>query len=139
MKPGPTTAKKIRMRVFQLLRNRLRMGVPKCSERVAGLLRINGLLVYGQEMLSASYNSARNKLITSSDVMTPVNFLSSSTTGSVTRLYLSNNSATSCSPAPASHEISGSWVSVSKTSSESASTNLDNGTAPARVPWESTR
>ena len=49
----------------------------------------------------------------SSEVMTPVNFLLSSTTGRVSRLYLSKSSATSFSLALARVEISGSWVSES--------------------------
>jgi len=47
-----------------------------------------------------AYNFARSMLITSSEVITPVSLLCSSTTGIISRLYLSNNSATSFSPRP---------------------------------------
>src|SRR5216683_5995036 len=87
----------------------------------------------------AGYRFARSRLMMSSEVITPVNFLLSSTTGSVSRLYLSNNSATSFSFAPAWVEIRGSCVSASMGVSGVASTSLASGTAPARVPWESTR
>src|SRR6185312_1363853 len=55
------------------------------------------------------YSFDRNMLITSSEVITPTNFLSLFTTGRVSRLYLSNNSATSISPVCSSQEIRGSW------------------------------
>src|SRR6266700_1987385 len=47
------------------------------------------------------YRFARSRLMMSSEVITPVNFLLSSTTGKVSRLYLSNSSATSFSFTPA--------------------------------------
>ena len=50
---------------------------------------------------TVSYRLARSRLMMSSEVMTPVSFLLSSTTGKVERLYLSNSSATSFSLAPA--------------------------------------
>ena len=47
----------------------------------------------GRLRRAPAYSLARSKLITSSEVMTPVNFWLSSTTGRVSRLYLSNSSA----------------------------------------------
>jgi len=85
------------------------------------------------------YSLARSRLITSSEVITPVNLLWSSITGRVSRLYLSNSSANSFSPAPARHEISGSWVRESNGVSGEARTSLAKGTAPASVPCESIR
>src|SRR6185437_13317250 len=52
-----------------------------------------------------TYRLARSRLMMSSEVMTPVNFLLSSTTARVSRLYLSKSSATSFSLAPARVEI----------------------------------
>src|ERR1700682_3103116 len=71
-----------------------------------------------QELLGDSeeapaYSLALSKLITSSDVITPVNFRLSSTTGSVSRLYLSNSSANCNSLASAWIKIRGSCVSAS--------------------------
>src|SRR5271157_2313883 len=84
-----------------------------------------------------SYNFARSMLITSSEVMTPVSLLCSSTTGRVSRLYLSNSSATSFSATPSWARTSGSWVSESMGVEGWASTSLARGTAPTRVPRES--
>src|ERR1700732_4229658 len=79
------------------------------------------------------YNLARNMLITSSDVMTPVSRLWSSTTGRVWRLYLSNSSATSFSSTPSCARTSGSWMSESMGVEGCASTNLASGNAAVRV------
>src|SRR5581483_3883993 len=82
---------------------------------------------------------ARSMLMMSSEVITPVSRLASSTTGRVIRLYLSNSSATSFSSAPAWVEMSGSCVRDSRGAVGWARTILESGTAPARVPCESTR
>src|SRR6185312_6716219 len=85
------------------------------------------------------YSFARSRLITSSEVITPVSLPSSSTTGRVIRLYLSNSSATSFSLAPAWQEIRGSMLSGSKGSVGWASTSLGNVTAPTSRPSGSSR
>src|SRR5258708_6104139 len=85
------------------------------------------------------YIFARSMLITSSDVITPFSLLWLSTTGRVTRLYLSNNSATSFSSTPSWEKTSGSWVRESIGVVGGARTILARGTAPTSVPWESTR
>src|SRR5215469_1788554 len=85
------------------------------------------------------YSFWRRRLITSSEVITPVRRLASSTTGKVSRLYLSKSSATSFSEALAWQEIRGSWVRASKGVAGVASTILARGTVPERVSRESTR
>src|SRR5437868_14854428 len=92
-----------------------------------------------EKQTARDYSFSRSKLMTSSDVMTPVNLLWSSTTGSVRRLYLSNSSATSRSDASAWQEMSGSWVRASSGVVGDASTSFDSGTMPAKVWRESTR
>src|SRR6266498_1896973 len=94
---------------------------------------------YKQEYGQETYNFARSRLITSSEVITPVSMPSSSTTGRVSRLYLSNKAATSLSRHPAWQEISGSCVSDTSLSSDFASTILASGTQPASLPCSSTR
>ena len=65
-------------------------------------------LVRDDRVYRQAYSLARSRLITSSEVITPVNLLWSSITGSVRRLYLSNRSANSFSSASSRHEINGS-------------------------------
>src|SRR5437879_13006004 len=161
MNPGPTTAKNSRIRVFQRLRNL--MGAVqkhgssttrqnKCREEfwigeiwisrhfkdreVAGLFQLNdsSVLECGQfDKRKKRQSFSRSRLMTSSEVMPQVRRFFSSTTGRVSRLYLSNCSATSFSEASALQEIRGSWVSASKGGVGEDKTSLDGGTVPARV------
>src|SRR5579864_5529289 len=98
-----------------------------------------GDLTTGNWVLTTGYSFARSRLITSSEVITPVSLPSSSTTGRVNRLYLSNSSATSFSLAPAWQEIRGSMLSGSKGSLDWASTSLGSMTAPTSRPSGSSR
>src|ERR1700722_15886759 len=181
IKPGPTTAKKSRIRIFQRLKYFMRrfhrhMGGTKARAKRRD--RINGVRESGQRKSGgerekvcgvvvgaaskadssafapltrrndiasfrasggATYSLARRMLITSSEVITPVSLLWSLTTGRVSRLYLSKSSANSLSLAPSRLETSGSWMRESMEVVPSARTILARGTAPTRVPWESTR
>ena len=77
--------------------------------------------------------------MTSSAVTTPTSIFCSSTTGSISRLYLSNSSATSSSLVSMWQETSGSLTNESSGCVDDAKTRLASGTDPTRVPCESVR
>ena len=110
MKPGPTTAKKIRSRIFQRFRKVMRrthiaavtdqhkciqeIWIGEIGETVVVVVghwpNLNGMSLSQRpnDQRPVSYRLARSRLMMSSEVMTPVSFLLSSTTGRVEQIVL---------------------------------------------------